>query len=69
MRMTHETFLEIWRSVEKGITPNNIIGGAERLPLTIFFLQKEKRLIRCQNSLESRRAISYIIYDVTKVII
>ena len=44
MRMSHETFLEILRSIEKDITPNNIIGGGGTINADNLFFCKRRNV-------------------------
>ena len=76
MRMSHEEFLYILRSIEKDITPNQVLGGNEvicpkaRLTMTIRFLASGEtyRSLSFQFRM-SRGAISYIVKDVCNAII
>ena len=76
MRMFHEEFLHILRSIEKDITPNQVLGEHKvicpkaRLAVTIRFLAAGEtfRSFRFQFRM-SKGAISYIVTDVCYAII
>ena len=76
MRMSHEEFLYILRSIEKDITPNQVLGGNEvicpkaRLTVTIRCLASGEmyRSLSFQFRMSSR-VISYIVKDVCNAII
>ena len=76
MRMSHEEFLYIQRSIEKDITPNQVLGGNEviypkaRLTVTIRFLASGETYRSLSSQFRmSRGAISYIVKDVCNAII
>ena len=76
MRMSHEEFLHILRSIEKDITPNQVLGGHKvicpkaRLAVTIRSLAAGEtfRSLSFQFRV-SKGAISYIVTDVCNAII
>ena len=75
-RMSHEEFLPILRSIEKDITPNQVLGGHKviflkaRLAVTIRFLASGETFRSLSFQFQMLKgAISYIVTDVCNAII